>query len=147
MVRPGGGGYRPGAGAIAGGYGGARPLTVTPGNRFNNNYRYGRGYWRGGRWWYGAAAAPLIYPWFGDGYDYNTYYPGYDYDYYSGSPAYAYPAEEYYPAQSYSYGGQAGNYCATPQKTCQLYDPAPVGVGCSCRAPGGEGRYRGAVVP
>jgi hypothetical protein len=39
-----------------------------------------------------------------------------------------------------------GGYCATPQRTCQLIDPAPVGTGCSCRTPSGRGLYRGIVV-
>ena len=43
--------------------------------------------------------------------------------------------------------GVVCGYCATPQKTCQLYSPAEVGVGCSCRAPAGLPRFRGSVVP
>ncbi len=37
-----------------------------------------------------------------------------------------------------------GEYCATRVKTCELYDPAPLGSGCSCRVRGG--RARGVVV-
>src|SRR5947199_57563 len=41
--------------------------------------------------------------------------------------------------------GQMGNYCTTPQKTCALRSPSYVGIGCSCRVPGG--RARGSVTP
>lgn len=40
---------------------------------------------------------------------------------------------------------QIGNSCATPQKTCTLREPSYLGVGCSCRVPGG--RARGTVTP
>ena len=33
-----------------------------------------------------------------------------------------------------------GGYCATPEKTCELYSAAQVGTGCSCRVPGGHAR-------
>jgi hypothetical protein len=38
---------------------------------------------------------------------------------------------------------QSGNYCATPVKTCLLYEPGWLGTGCSCMVPGG--RERGIV--
>jgi hypothetical protein len=38
----------------------------------------------------------------------------------------------------------AGWTCSTPVRVCTLYEPAPVGIGCSCRTPGG--RARGVVV-
>jgi hypothetical protein len=41
--------------------------------------------------------------------------------------------------------GQIGNSCTTPQKTCALHNPSSVGIGCSCRVPGG--RARGSVTP
>jgi hypothetical protein len=40
--------------------------------------------------------------------------------------------------------GGIGNFCATPARTCQLVSPAQIGIGCSCRVPGG--RARGTVI-
>ncbi len=37
----------------------------------------------------------------------------------------------------------AGNYCATPVKTCLLYEPGWLGTGCSCKVY--DGRARGTV--
>jgi hypothetical protein len=122
---------------------GAAPLTIsrnrayaTSGYRYGG-YRYGGGYYGrpyygGGGWFPGLLAAPFLLTGalLGGGYGY-----GYDYPYGGG----------YYYAPA-AYGGEIGNFCATPQKVCQLYTPAEVGVGCSCRAPGG-GRFRGSVVP
>src|SRR5262249_23766454 len=36
--------------------------------------------------------------------------------------------------------GQIGNSCTTPQKTCALRNPSPIGIGCACRVPGGHAR-------
>jgi hypothetical protein len=47
--------------------------------------------------------------------------------------------DAYYPEADSTIGG----YCMTPYRTCQLYNPVPVGTGCSCRVPGG--RARGSV--
>jgi hypothetical protein len=33
-----------------------------------------------------------------------------------------------------------GIYCATPVRTCLLYEPGWLGTGCSCRVPGGYAR-------
>ena len=33
-----------------------------------------------------------------------------------------------------------GDVCVTRVKTCQLYEPAPVGSRCTCRVPGGRAR-------
>jgi hypothetical protein len=41
--------------------------------------------------------------------------------------------------------GQIGNSCTTPQKICAIRSPSYVGIGCSCRVPGG--RARGSVTP
>ena len=41
--------------------------------------------------------------------------------------------------------GQIGNSCSTPAKTCELRHASYVGIGCSCRVPGG--RARGSVTP
>ncbi|MDB5543679.1 MAG: hypothetical protein JWO64_828 [Hyphomicrobiales bacterium] len=131
VVRPGGGG--------------AAPLTISRNRAYvtNGGYRYGggyygynRGYYNDGGWFPGLLAAPflmtgaLLGAGLGYGYDYDYGYSPYGVGYYS--PAY--------------YGGEIGNFCATPQRVCQLYTPSEVGVGCSCRAPSG-GRFRGSVVP
>ena len=34
----------------------------------------------------------------------------------------------------------SGNYCATPVKTCLLYESGWLGTGCSCRVYGGYAR-------
>lgn len=34
----------------------------------------------------------------------------------------------------------SGNYCATPVRTCLLYEPGWLGTGCSCRVYGGHAR-------
>lgn len=45
----------------------------------------------------------------------------------------AYPVYEVVPAAE-------GGMCSTPVKICNLYEPAPLGIGCSCRVPGGHAR-------
>ena len=37
-------------------------------------------------------------------------------------------------------GAGSGNSCATPVRTCLLYEPGWLGTGCSCRVPGGHAR-------
>ncbi|MDB5510392.1 MAG: hypothetical protein JWL93_2861 [Hyphomicrobiales bacterium] len=140
---------------------GARTLTVSPGARYERRQeyvrRYGdRGDWNGRRWrgrgWYGPgiglATAPLWLGGYGPYYDQPYYDWGNGYD-----EGYDYPVEETYvpaPVPVYPaprrYSAALGNHCSTPQKVCQLYQPAQVGIGCSCRAPSG-GRFRGQVVP
>jgi hypothetical protein len=51
----------------------------------------------------------------------------------------------YYGGYSYPVSGGLGNYCQTPVRTCLLYNPAELGVGCSCRVAGG--RAGGVVIP
>ncbi len=134
----GGGGFAPAFSASRVGMVGMRPgFTPRPGfigrpgfagrpvafNRFN------RTGWRNRGWWgpgvglglgLGLASAP---------------YWGWD-DYYS-SP---------YIGVGFDAGiGGIGGFCSTPVLTCQLYDLAPVGTGCSCRTP--VGRARGVVSP
>lgn len=135
--------------------GGAAPLTITRNQTYTSAGRYYRpdgGYYVRDRrryddrgWFPGLLAAPFLLPGylFGGGYDYD-----YDYDY---GPGYYPYGGGYYETPAYpgpvTYGGQLGGFCATPQKTCQLYTPAEVGLGCSCRAPAGLPRFRGTVVP
>jgi hypothetical protein len=97
-----------------------------------------------------AAAGAASYPY---GYGYGAGYPGYGYGNPYGGP-YAQPGyyvQGYYP-QAYVQDPDAGpaamgvgHYCATPVKTCQLYEASYVGIGCSCRVAGG--RSRGTVAP
>ena len=78
-----------------------------------------------------------------DAYTYGAYRygPAYGYEGYAGYPAYT-PVTYGAPAADWS---EIGQYCSTPVKTCELYSPAQVGSGCSCRIEGG--RARGAVTP
>ncbi len=134
----------------------ATPLTVTRRDRRGDGGRWvytGRGYDRGGYYrdrrdygFPGLLAAPFLLPWYllgGGYYDGGTNMGPYYEDPWASDPAY-YPA---YPGPSTTFSAPLGQYCATPQKVCLLYQPAEVGVGCSCRAPAGLPRFRGAVVP
>ncbi len=123
--RGGGGGWRgihrgfyPGAAFRSGGFGWR--------GSYGPRYRYGGGY---PYWGLGAAAATIgalaTYPAYPD-----YYYP-------------SYPVYPVYPAYAVVPGGTGGS-CSTPVKMCTLYERAPLGIGCSCRVPGG--RARGAVV-
>ncbi len=124
---------------------GMRPYGVRPAFPvYRQGFRPG---WHGGGWGWRRAG---FYPYRG--------YRGYPYwgaasglaaaatlGAIAGYPYYEpyYPAYPVYPA----YGAApaaAGGMCSTPVKTCTLYEPAPLGVGCSCRVPGG--RARGVVV-
>lgn len=140
--RPGGHGFHPG-----GLHGGFRGHQAWRGGGWRGGYRAGHvarlGAWRGSYyrpyhrrwggypywgWGAGLATAATIgalatYPVYPDYYDY---------------PAYpVYPAYGAVPAAS-------GGRCSTPVKICTLYERAPLGIGCSCRVPGG--RARGTVV-
>ena len=88
---------------------------------------------RDGRGWGPAAAIGAgVGLGLAAGYPYGGYYDNY-----------SYPVERGYPVSGYS--GDLGNYCETPRKTCQLYEPAALGANCSCRVPGG--RAYGEVTP
>jgi hypothetical protein len=98
-----------------------------------------RSAWRGGRhhrfWPYAAAAA-------GAGIAYGVGSYGYDYPYDAG----------YYDDPGYDAGpvvpaalDDEGGSCATPVLVCRLYEPAPIGYGCSCTVGGGQAR--GVVQP
>ena len=158
--RYGGGGFRAGGFHGGGFHGGGfrthgigmRAYGVRPGFQ-----GYGSG-WRGG-WgarggWYGAGFYPRR-AW-GGYYPYRRYWGGGDYPYWgvasglataavigaaASYPAYGYPAYPAYEVLPAASGGQ----CSTPVKICTLYEPAPLGTGCSCRVPGG--RARGSVEP
>ena len=71
------------------------------------------------------------YGWYGHRYySYGYGYPGYYHWGYAGAmPAVGVISE---PA--------SGDYCATPEKTCLLYEPGWLGTGCSCKVPGGRAR-------
>jgi hypothetical protein len=98
-------------------------------------YRQG---WRGGGWGWrhaGYYRGYRGYPYWGTGlaaaatlgaiaaYPYGPVYPGYP----------VYPVYGAVPAAE-------GGMCSTRVKTCTLYEPAPIGIGCSCRVPGGSAR-------
>jgi hypothetical protein len=141
--------------AFRGGSPGFRGGMIGAGPRFNagpryavgpgvgNNWRRWQGhpgYWNNGYGWrrnnnnyWGYAGAGLI-----GGLAIGALASSYPYD---NGYGYGYDAGAY----SYPVSGGFGNYCQTSVKTCQLYDPAAVGVGCSCRVPGG--RAGGVVVP
>ena len=61
--------------------------------------------------------------------------------------------DDYYASPFFNVGfdagydgfGGIGGYCATPVRTCQLINAAPIGTGCSCQVSGG--RARGVVSP
>ncbi len=120
----------------------AQPLTIRRGERYREQ-RYGD---RRDRFWFPSVmAAPFLFPWYtGGGYDDDWFYADdlIDDPYYG--TGYTIRA---YPGPASTFGPAYGNYCATPQKTCLLYQPAEVGLGCSCRAPAGRPRFRGEVVP
>ncbi|SCX82100.1 hypothetical protein [Microvirga guangxiensis] len=116
-----------------------------PGNRGDyfgnrNDWRYGvrpPGTW-GGRYPYYRGR----YPYYGGYYGRYPYYGGWGLA--TGAvigaaatyPYYGYPYSTYQtPVAS-----AAGGYCVTPARTCALTNPAPIGVGCSCRTPGGRAR-------
>jgi hypothetical protein len=100
------------------------------------------GAWRGGQhrrfWPYAAAAA-------GAGLAYGVGGYGYDYDYPYGTGYYD-PAYDVAPAIApVAIDTDEGGSCATPVLVCRLYEPAPIGYGCSCTVGGGQAR--GVVQP
>lgn len=141
----GGAGFRHGGGGFHPRGIGMRSHSMRPAfPAYRQNYRTG---WHGGGWGWRRGG---YYPYRG----YRGYRGGYPYwgaasglaaaatlgaiATYPYEPAYpVYPAYEAVPAAE---GGQ----CSTPVKICTLYEPAPIGIGCSCRVPGG--RARGTVI-
>jgi hypothetical protein len=98
-----------------------------------------RGDWRGGNrhrfWPYAAAAA-------GAGIAYGVGSYGYDYPYDSG---YYDPGYEAAPVVGPAALDDEGGSCATPVVICRLYEPAEIGLGCTCTVNGGP--VRGVVQP
>lgn len=133
-----GGGFRHGGGFHARGIG-MRPLGARP--AFPAYRQSWRGGWQGGGWGWrhaGYYRGYRGYPYWGSGLAAATLGAIAAYPYDPAYPAYpVYPAYEAMPAA-------AGGMCSTPVKTCALYEPAPLGIGCSCRVSGG--RARGTVV-
>jgi len=119
-LRPAFPGYRPGWGG-RGGWQGAGFYPRRP--YWGGYYPYRR--WGGYYPYWGAAAGFATAAAIGAA----ATYPGYGYP--------VYPAYQVEPTAS---GGQ----CSTAVKVCTLYEPAPLGTGCSCRVSGG--RARGTVV-
>lgn len=114
---------------------GMRPHGMRPAfPAYRQNLRAG---WHGGGWGWRRASH----------YPYRGYRGGYPYwGAASGLAAAAtlgaiatYPAYPVYPAYEVVPAAEGG-MCSTPVKTCTLYEPAPLGIGCSCRVPGGQAR-------
>jgi hypothetical protein len=111
-------------------------LTASAEKAYHRGYR--GGYYRRGYGRYGAAAGIAGAAALGAGL--------------AGASGYGYPAYGYGGGYGYgAYGSSAplmtapsvaadGMYCATPVKTCLLYEPGWLGTGCSCRVPGGHAR-------
>jgi hypothetical protein len=127
----------PNAGFAAAGAGPRAGFTGRPG--FTGANPAFRGAWRGGHhnrfWPYAAAAA-------GAGLAYGAYGYDYDYPYDTGYYDSGYDAVPVAPA---AVDADEGGSCATPVLVCRLYEPAPIGYGCSCTVNGGQAR--GVVQP
>jgi hypothetical protein len=104
-----------------------------------------RGYYPGYRRpYYGGGYRRPYYGW---GYRSPYYGWGYRRPYYGWGYGHGdwYPWVAPIPIPVPSHGGPVvalGDYCRTPARICRLYEPAPVGSGCSCRVQGGRSRGR-----
>lgn len=147
---PVGGGFHRGGGGFHAGWGGRGIVNRGIGWNRPGAYRAG-GYWRGGSNWRGGAWRGYPrYRYGGSPYwgaaaglataaTIGALATGPAYGYYEPEPVYpVYPAYRAIPVAS-------GDQCSTPVKMCTLYEPAQLGVGCSCKVSGG--RARGTVVP
>jgi hypothetical protein len=165
----GGGGFRGRIAGAPGGIGGFRggAIGLRPGLRGGPGIRPGFGYRPaaivrpgfGGYGWrapgyYGRVSGiyrPYYRGYYGRGWRY-PYYGGWGWDDGWGWGAAGLvtgtligaAAASTYPVYTTPVPPPIGGYCATPVRTCDLIDPAPVGIGCSCRTAGG--RARGTVV-
>jgi hypothetical protein len=118
------------------------------GGRFRGGY--GGGYINPAYGAYGAAGYDPDY--YGSGYDdayddsaYGYGAPGYIDPNYAVGTQYGYDENDTAPVQSGRSAAVTGTSCSTPVKVCTLYQPSYVGLGCSCRIPGG--RSKGQVTP
>jgi hypothetical protein len=124
----------------------ASSQTVTPPTQIEQaHYYYGHHYrhygWHHGWRHYGWNRWNS--PYYGYGYGYG--YPYYGYGLGTGLAALATAplaaaAAVTEPLVTGRSVASSGNYCATPVKTCLLYEPGWVGTGCSCRVYGGHER-------
>ena len=94
----------------------------------NRHYGWHHGYYRH----YGWHRWHRPYYGYGYGYPYNN---GYGYGYGTGLAALATA-----PLMTGRSVAASGDYCATPEKTCLLYEPGVLATGCSCKVPGGRAR-------
>ncbi|WOJ89054.1 hypothetical protein RZS28_14765 [Methylocapsa polymorpha] len=90
----------------------------------------------------GPASAAEVGCWYNGGLHPCIWYPGYAY---APLPVAPLPIVETAPLMTgrsvaVEAGAGVGNYCATPVKTCRLYESAWLGTGCSCRVYGGYER-------
>ena len=118
------------------------PIQIEQAHYYRHHYRhYGwhRGWHRG--WHYGWHRG-----WHRPYYGYNYGY-GYPYGYGLGTglatlatAPLAVAAAATAPLMTGRSVAASGNYCATPVKTCLLYEPGWVGTGCSCKVYGGQAR-------
>jgi hypothetical protein len=130
----------PNAGSAAAGIGpkagfAGRPgFTANPGDRGAWAGRHHRRFWP-----YAAAAAGA-----GIAYGIGTY--GYDSDYgYPYDAGYYDPGYDAVPIAPAAAEFAAGGSCVTPVLVCRLYEPAQIGLGCTCTVGGGP--VRGVVQP
>jgi hypothetical protein len=114
-------------------------FAARPGFTANPTFR---GAWAGGHhrrvWPYAAAAAGA-----GIAYGIGSYGYGYDYPYDAGY--YDDPGYDAAPVVAPAALDEEGGSCATPVLICRLYEPAEIGLGCTCTVNGGP--VRGVVQP
>ncbi|MEA2758702.1 MAG: hypothetical protein QOH65_1315 [Methylobacteriaceae bacterium] len=124
-------GFAAAAGTPKAGFTGRPAFTAGPAARRD---------WRGGNrqrfWPYAAAAA-------GAGIAYGVGAYGYDYPYDAGY--YDEPGYDAAPVVAPAALDAEGGSCATPVLICRLYEPAEIGLGCTCTVNGGP--VRGVVQP
>ncbi len=104
---------------------------ITPPTQIEQTHYYGHHYrhygWRHHGWRH--------YGWRHGWHRYYGYGYGYPYGYGAGLAALATA-----PLMTGRSAAVSGNYCATPVKTCLLYEPGWAGTGCSCKVYDGYAR-------